>query len=168
MTHFLLKRDYKDNWEKENPIIHQGEMIFVIDLNAVKVGIGKKYKDTDFIDSEVYINGLYIYKELGQIKADLASDLTEFLKKTREESLNRNFYTRYEEIQEIFSKYNFKSLNIETIKEENVIIKLIDTSATNETGKKISFNFKVIDNKIVGCSFKNVNLNKSGGYYDNL
>ena len=49
-TTFQLRRGYKAVWEKNNPILAQGEPGFVIDENKLKIGDGiTAWKDLEYI-----------------------------------------------------------------------------------------------------------------------
>ena len=37
---FLLKRGFAKDWEKLNPLLKQGEIGFILDQNAIKIGDG--------------------------------------------------------------------------------------------------------------------------------
>lgn len=52
-TTFQLRRGYKAIWEKNNPILAQGEPGFVIDENKLKIGDGiTPWNDLDYIGGQ--------------------------------------------------------------------------------------------------------------------
>lgn len=49
-TTFQLRRGYESTWEKNNPVLSQGEPGFCIDKNAIKIGDGvKTWKELEYI-----------------------------------------------------------------------------------------------------------------------
>lgn len=49
-TRFQLRRGYESAWNKNNPILAEGEPGFVIDKNKLKIGDGiKTWKELDYI-----------------------------------------------------------------------------------------------------------------------
>lgn len=52
-TRFQLRRGYESAWNKNNPILAQGEPGFVIDKNKIKIGDGvKTWKELEYIGGE--------------------------------------------------------------------------------------------------------------------
>lgn len=50
-TRFQLRRGYEATWNKNNPILQNGEPGFVIDLNKIKIGDGKTpWRDLQYLD----------------------------------------------------------------------------------------------------------------------
>ena len=57
-TKFQLRRGYSTSWEKNNPVLLNGEPGFVIDLNKIKIGDGKTpWRELKFLDCSDLIIG---------------------------------------------------------------------------------------------------------------
>ena len=56
-TTFKLRRGKAENWEKNNPILQEGEPGFALDTNILKIGDGKtKWLDLKAISGESAVN----------------------------------------------------------------------------------------------------------------
>lgn len=56
-TAFKLRRGKAENWEKNNPVLQEGEPGFALDTNILKIGDGKtRWLDLKTISGEGMIN----------------------------------------------------------------------------------------------------------------
>lgn len=70
-TTFQLRRGYKAVWEKNNPVLAQGEPGFVIDENKLKIGDGiTAWKDLEYIGN----SNTESVKQSGVYNADTKED----------------------------------------------------------------------------------------------
>ena len=77
-TTFLLRRGYEEVWNRNNPVLQNGEPGFVIDKNRLKIGDGiRPWKELEYINNESINLEDYVMKEELEALEQKVEDLRE-------------------------------------------------------------------------------------------